>query len=81
MNRTERAIKKQYREAQLTLKNKKKQAVLKLRQTVDAPNALIIFKGKVAAEVRDCLQKEKEARKQTIEYKCRTINSQEEVKA
>ena len=67
MNRTERAIKKQHREAEVMLKKKKQKAIAKMHNSTD--RALFNSKEMAAEEVKKVTKEEKEQKKITHNFK------------
>lgn len=76
MNRTERAIKKQYRQAQLQQKALKQAQVDRMKSATSG--SLIDYKQMAANEVKRLSSTEKEARKDVIEYKIRAKSIRKE---
>ncbi len=76
MNRTERAIKRQYREAEIESKKLKQTAVFRMKNSADI--SLYPKKSYASDMVKNALQREKECKKDTINYKCRTKKSAKE---
>lgn len=69
MNRTQRAIKRQYRKNIDVIKKQKNTSIEKMKLTMEPANSLFNRKGKASQDVKNITSKEKEARKQAIEYK------------
>lgn len=74
MNRTQRAIKRQYREGTDVARNQKNLQIEKRNQTMGSPNSLLNKKGNAAKNVNIYASNQKEARKQVTDYKLRVLS-------
>ncbi|MBO4847274.1 MAG: hypothetical protein J5525_13395 [Lachnospiraceae bacterium] len=79
MNRTQRAIKKQYREAQMQLKNEKNREISAMKRSKEPDSPWGANLKQIHAEnARKYQSEEKEARKTVIDYKNRANNTYKE---
>ncbi len=75
MNRTERAIKKQYRQSEIMAKKKKQMEVEKMKHSSPATaSSLLDRKGNAARNVRIFAAEEKECKNLTHDYKKRVLS-------
>lgn len=79
MNRTQRAIKKQYREAQMQLKNEKNREISAMKRSKEPDSPWNFSLKQVHADNAKKYQaEEREARKTVIDYKNRANNTYKE---
>ena len=79
MNRTQRAIKKQYREAQMQLKNEKNREISAMKRSKEPDSLFSLNLKQVHADNAKKYQaEEREARKTVIDYKNRANNTYKE---